>query len=35
MFQPVNLAIDKDNKFYITDFGDNTIKIFKRNWLKL
>ena len=28
MFQPVNLAIDKDNKFYITDFGDNTIKIF-------
>jgi len=28
MFQPVNLAIDKDNKFYITDFGDNTVKIF-------
>jgi len=28
MFQPVNLAIDKDNKFYITDFGDNTVKVY-------
>lgn len=28
MFQPVNLAISSDNRFFIVDFGDNTVKVY-------
>ena len=28
MFQPVNLAISSDNRFFVVDFGDNTVKVY-------
>ena len=28
MFQPVNLAIDSSGRLFVTDFGDNTVKVF-------
>ena len=28
MFQPVNLAVSSDNRFFVVDFGDNTVKVY-------
>ncbi len=28
MFQPVNLAVSSNNKFFVVDFGDNTVKVY-------
>jgi len=28
MFQPVNLAVSSNNKFFVIDFGDNTVKVY-------